>query len=119
MVVFKVIKENCNTEGGPNEECVAALEKLVDDRQLFFPPGLYLEVLQGLGLIKIRNGGKEIILTEKGYHTNYYSLFGFRIFMLSVFYLARYLLLLILFWPLLVLMPKPNGGEHHKKNSAG
>ncbi len=118
IVVFSAIKENCNEAGITNEKCFSTLRNLVIGRQLFLPLYLYLEVLQDLGLIEFGMPGKGIMLTEKGKHTDSHYISGFRILISSAFYLTRYLLLLILFWPLLLLFPKQTGGAHNK-NSTG
>lgn len=115
--VFRAIKENCKEAGVSSEICFAELEKLVKDNKVFLSLYLHLEVLQSLGLIRLYLYKKEIILTEKGKYTDYYSVSGWRVSLLLFLHFLRQVLFFVLFWPMLLVMQKPN--TEHEKNSAG
>ena len=117
-IVFRAIKENCGYGIVTGEGCFDAFEKLGASGQLFLPLYLHLEVLSGLGLIVFSLPKQEIKLTPKGVHTDFAAIPVGYIYGLTVLYLTRYVVVLILFWPFMLFMKAP-GAEGERKNSAG
>jgi hypothetical protein len=116
-IVFSVIKKHCKEAGATDENCFRELEKLPLGRQLFLSLYLYIEVLQGLQLIKFCNYTKGITLTEKGKVADIHSIDRLQSSVLLFLYFLRRIFLFILFWPMFLVMPAAKHSD--EKNSAG
>jgi len=119
--VFSAIKGLCAKGGTTNKVRITELEASPVGKLLSFSLYLYIDILEHLELIAFNNYYSGITLTEKGRAANQRIEPGYKLYALLALYFARQVCLLLLFWPMLVALQKPNSAHspHYKTIHTG
>ena len=109
--VFTAIRRRCANGDTINKMRVTELEASPIGRLLPFSLYLYIDILEHLELIAFNNYYSGITLTEKGRAANQRIEPGYKLYALLALYFARQICMLLLFWPMLVALQKPNSAH--------
>lgn len=115
--IWGIIKKYCPETNMPNDECIAALEKVATNNSIFFPLFYYLRILQSLGLIKLSDF-KMITVTEKGRIADIHIVLTLWAFAIILLHTVRRVIIVAfvftLFWPALLNIQQQNVAHKNK-----